>query len=106
MFIRNSSFAARIFKMILVFIIAMGSVVPVQVSAMPLAIMDPAGSLDATSDGDGKVFTDFGNHKMDYGNVVAIQSDGKIVVAEYSYVGGDYDGSDQIAVSRYVGDTQ
>jgi len=38
------------------------------------------GSLDTSFDGDGKLKTDFGN-SVDYARAVAIQSDGKIVVA-------------------------
>ncbi|HYV92880.1 MAG TPA: T9SS type A sorting domain-containing protein [Chitinophagales bacterium] len=45
------------------------------------------GSLDTTLDNDGKVSTPFGPF-ADTGNSVAIQSDGKIVVAGYSVVGG------------------
>jgi len=42
------------------------------------------GSLDTTFDGDGKVTTDFGNSTDDVAHSVAIQSDGKIVVAGQS----------------------
>ncbi len=104
MFRKNNSFVARIFKIILVFTVAMGSIVPIQVRAMPQLVVNTPGTLDITFDGEGKVFTDFGNHKVDNGKTVAIQSDGKIVVAGYRYAGGGYDGSDQIAVSRYIGD--
>ena len=41
------------------------------------------GSLDTSFDSDGKVTTDFGSAN-DYARSVAIQSDGKIVVAGYS----------------------
>lgn len=53
------------------------------------------GSLDTTFDADGKVTTAIGVH--DYASSVAVQSDGKIVVAGYSYNGSDYD----FAVVRY-----
>ena len=52
------------------------------------------GSLDTSFDGDGKVFTDFGN--SDRGNAVAIQPDGKIVVAGTSGV--------DFALARYNSD--
>jgi uncharacterized delta-60 repeat protein/gliding motility-associated-like protein len=56
------------------------------------------GSLDNTFDSDGKVTTDFGNRNNE-GTSVAIQSDGKIVVA-----GGSYNGSDNdFALARYMG---
>jgi uncharacterized delta-60 repeat protein len=56
------------------------------------------GSLDTTFDGDGKVTTDFGKNLDDHGYSVAIQSDGKIVVAgESKHVRGGYD----FALARY-----
>ncbi|HCR72258.1 MAG TPA: hypothetical protein DIW23_12495, partial [Anaerolineae bacterium] len=59
------------------------------------------GSLDSTFSSDGKVFTDFGSDQDDLGNALAIQADGKIVVAGYTYIGGsNYD----VAVARYWGD--
>jgi uncharacterized delta-60 repeat protein len=57
------------------------------------------GSLDNTFDSDGKVTTAIGNGN-DEGNSVAIQSDGKIVVAGYSYNGSDND----FALVRYNAD--
>jgi uncharacterized delta-60 repeat protein len=54
------------------------------------------GSLDTSFDTDGKVTTDFGA-QSDYAKSVALQSDGKIVVAGYSYNGSNYD----FAVVRY-----
>ncbi len=54
---------------------------------------DINGSLDSTFDSDGKVTTDFGGSKGDYANSVAIQSDGKIVVAGTS--------NNDFAVVRY-----
>lgn len=44
------------------------------------------GSLDTDFSGDGKLMIDFGRY--DYGNAVAIQSNGKIVVAGQSVAGG------------------
>ena len=44
----------------------------------------PNGTLDATFGGDGTVLTDFGSGSEDYANALAIQPDGKIVVAGYS----------------------
>jgi uncharacterized delta-60 repeat protein len=46
----------------------------------------PDGSLDKTFSGDGKVRTDFGSSSHDEANAVAIQADGKIVVAGRSVV--------------------
>ena len=43
------------------------------------------GSLDTSFDGDGKLTTDIGS-RFDYGNSVAIQTDGKIIVAGISSV--------------------
>ena len=55
------------------------------------------GSLDATFDNDGKVVTDMGAASDDIVSSVAMQSDGKILVAGYSDKGGSYD----FAVVRY-----
>ena len=57
------------------------------------------GSLDSAFDGDGKVTTDIAGFN-DYGYSVAIQWDGKIVVAGTANVGSDYD----YAVVRYHSD--
>lgn len=54
------------------------------------------GSLDTTFDTDGMVLTDIGTND-DYGRALAIQTDGKIVVAGYSSNGSHYD----IALARY-----
>ncbi len=54
------------------------------------------GTLDTSFDGDGKLTTDFGG-SYDYGRSVAVQSDGKIVVAGDSTNGTGYD----FAVARY-----
>jgi uncharacterized delta-60 repeat protein/LPXTG-motif cell wall-anchored protein len=54
------------------------------------------GSLDTTFDTDGKVTTDIGTNTSDTANAVAIQSDGKIVVAGTSGSSGDF------AVVRYT----
>jgi len=55
------------------------------------------GSLDTSFSGDGKVSTDFSANSEDFGYSVAIQSDGKVVVAGYTYSGS----SDDFAVVRY-----
>ncbi len=51
------------------------------VQGLALVRYNSDGSLDTSFDGDGKVVTDFGSKHFDYGNSVAIQSDGKILVA-------------------------
>ena len=57
------------------------------------------GSLDTGFGTGGKVTTSFSTGK-DYGYSVAIQADGKMVVAGYAYNGADFD----IAVARYNAD--
>ena len=64
--------------------------------AWQLTSFAQSGSLDLTFDTDGKVTTAIGSGS-DVGNGVAIQSDGKIVVAGYSDNGSDLD----FAVIRY-----
>ena len=64
--------------------------------AWQLTSFAQSGSLDLTFDTDGKVTTAIGSGS-DVGNEVAIQSDGKIVVAGYSDNGNDLD----FAVIRY-----
>ncbi len=54
------------------------------------------GTLDNSFGVDGKVTTDFGTN--DYGQSVAIEPDGKIVMAGYSYDGSN----DHFAVARYL----
>jgi uncharacterized delta-60 repeat protein len=49
-----------------------------------LARYNPDGSLDPSFDGDGKVVTDFFTESVDNARAVAIQGDGKIVVAGYA----------------------
>lgn len=58
------------------------------------------GSLDASFNGTGKVITDFGNHS-DEGRSVAIQGDGKIVVAGSTF---NPNSRADIAVARYNSD--
>jgi uncharacterized delta-60 repeat protein/CSLREA domain-containing protein len=58
------------------------------------------GSLDYSFDTDGKVITDFGDHQDDLANDVAIQPDGKIILAGYRYTGSVYN----LALARYVGE--
>jgi uncharacterized delta-60 repeat protein len=60
-----------------------------------LARYNADGSLDTSFSGDGKVITDFGSD--DYGSSVAVQADGKILVAGTGYSGGTYD----FALARY-----
>jgi len=55
------------------------------------------GSLDMAFDGDGIVFTDISSNSTDVANSVAIQQDGKIVVAGTTNIGTNYD----LAVVRY-----
>ncbi|MCP4538197.1 MAG: hypothetical protein GY832_13740, partial [Chloroflexi bacterium] len=55
-----------------------------------LARYNSNGSLDTNFDTDGKVNTDFSS-SYDYGKAVAIQADGKIVVAGYTNSSGNYD---------------
>ncbi len=57
------------------------------------------GSLDTTFDSDGKVITDISSW-LDYGRSVALQSDGKIVVAGYTFTGAYSD----FTVVRYNSD--
>jgi uncharacterized delta-60 repeat protein len=60
-----------------------------------LARYSPDGSLDTSFSGDGKATTDLGG--LDYGRAVALQADGKIVVAGTTLVGADGD----FALARY-----
>jgi len=60
-----------------------------------LARYTTSGSLDATFDTDGKVTTDLGNY--DVANAVAVQANGKIVLAGYSAIGFDQ----EFALARY-----
>ncbi|HSQ16830.1 MAG TPA: delta-60 repeat domain-containing protein [Anaerolineales bacterium] len=64
-----------------------------------LARYNPDGSLDTTFDGDGRVTTDFADG-IDTGQALAIQEDGKIILAGYTYGSTLYD----IAVARYNDD--
>ena len=77
-------------------IVAAGSA---DVSGIDFAVVryNADGSLDDTFSGDGKVTTAVGSG-VDLAQSVAIQSDGKIVVAGYSDVGG---GNYDFAVVRY-----
>jgi uncharacterized delta-60 repeat protein len=63
-----------------------------------LARYNSDGSLDSTFDGDGKVTTAFGGDDFGYG--VALQSDGKIMVAG----GDDSGGADDFGLARYNSD--
>ncbi|HEX3327573.1 MAG TPA: hypothetical protein VHV50_11305, partial [Actinomycetota bacterium] len=63
-----------------------------------LARYNPNGTLDPTFSGDGKQTTDFG--PFGFAAAVAIQADGKIVVAGE---GLGADGTEDFAVARYLG---
>ncbi len=65
--------------------------------AFALARFTPGGTFDGTFSGDGKQTTDFGSYEA--GNALAIQPDGKIVVAGYTENGGNHD----FALARYYG---
>ncbi len=60
------------------------------ISMMQMMLWGGAGDLDSTFGGDGKVTTAVGS-SSDYAESVAIQSDGKIVVAGYSHNGSNWD---------------
>src|SRR5262249_52243490 len=64
-----------------------------------VARYNPDGTLDTSFSGDGKLVTDFGGD--DVARAVAIQDDGKIVVAGYS-VPGPY--QEAVALARYNAD--
>jgi len=64
-----------------------------------LARYNSDGSLDTTFDTDGKVTTDLGS-SIDFGSDVALQLDGKIVMAGGSLLGGSID----FALARYNSD--
>jgi uncharacterized delta-60 repeat protein len=68
--------------------------------ALVLAIANPAaappGDLDTSFDGDGKVTTDFAGGE-DIAGATAIQGDGKIVTAGYTFISGTFD----FALARY-----
>jgi hypothetical protein len=49
------------------------------------------GDLDTSFGGNGTVLTDFGSRSFDEARAVAIQPDGKIVVAGSSFAASDYD---------------
>src|SRR5439155_10568876 len=64
-----------------------------------LARYNPDGSLDSTFGASGKVMTEFG-FGWDVANALALQPDGKIVVAGSAYSGPDHD----FAIARYNSD--
>lgn len=69
-------------------------------TAFALARYNPDGSLDATFSGDGIQTTDFGAGDVAFG--VALQADGKIVVAGQTGDGSD-GGGGAFALARYEG---
>jgi uncharacterized delta-60 repeat protein len=75
---------------------AMGQTSGLSASA-PFLVVAPGGTLDATLDGDGKVTTAIGSSN-DSATAVAVQADGKIVVAGYSWNGSNFD----FALARYT----
>lgn len=66
-----------------------------------LVRLNRSGSLDNSFSGDGKVRTDFNSSSSDRAAGVALQADGRIVVAGASNASG----TDDFAVARYLGDT-
>jgi uncharacterized delta-60 repeat protein len=77
-------------------IVAAGVTNPGSASNFGLVRYNPNGSLDTSFDGDGKVITDF-SVSIDVAYAVAIQADGKIVAAGYSF----YTSNDDFALVRY-----
>lgn len=65
-----------------------------------LARYNANGSPDTSFDGDGKLTTDTGSVE-ERANNVAIQTDGKIVVAGHSYIGDNISGHRELALIRY-----
>jgi hypothetical protein len=62
------------------------------------------GTLDSTFDGDGKVTTDFGASSGDYAYSVALQNDGRIILAGSNRPTGSPPNSGNFALARYEGD--
>jgi uncharacterized delta-60 repeat protein len=62
-----------------------------------LARYNANGSLDTTFSGDGKLVTDF-SAGYDHGSAVAVQADGKIIMAGYALIGASFD----FALARYT----
>ncbi|HKP18241.1 MAG TPA: delta-60 repeat domain-containing protein [Gaiellaceae bacterium] len=60
------------------------------------------GALDATYGTGGAVTTDLGAKRYDFAFDVAVQADGKIVVAGFSYAGAGGGSSDNFGVARYL----
>ena len=98
--ISHPSVHIRIFVMTLSVIMIWSNALPVSVNAMPYAVIDVPGALDTTFDTDGKVLTDFGNSD-DLAQAIAVQPDGKILVAG---LGSDKSGGDGMALVRYNSD--
>src|SRR5437762_1865201 len=71
----------------------------IAVGLLPTFSYAQPGSLDLSFDNDGKVTTDFGSD-YDHGLSAAMESDGKIIVAGYSYNGSN----DDFALVRYNAD--
>ena len=75
--------------------VAVGTAFDGQRQVFALARYNVDGTLDTTFDGDGRALTDFGGSAG--AMAVAVQPDGKIVVAGYAYQGGAF----QFALARY-----
>ena len=67
-------------------------------SDFALARYRPDGTLDSTFGDAGTVLTDFGGGSFDFANALAIQADGKLVVAGWSNANGRWD----FALARYL----
>jgi len=80
MFTSNLKSKNILIALALVFVIVISGILPVQATATIYALIDSPGSLDATFDGDGLVTTPIGIYH-DEARAVAVQADGKIVVA-------------------------
>lgn len=85
-------------------IVATGTGKKTSATGFTLTVLPPPGSLDSSFDDDGIVTTDFripidANTRVDTAQDVAVQSDGKIVVAGDTYV--FFDGDYNFAVARY-----
>jgi uncharacterized delta-60 repeat protein len=65
---------------------------------LALARYNGDGSLDTTFDGDGKVLTNFGENRFDVANAIAINANGKIVVAGWTEISSD---DTRFALARY-----
>ena len=79
MFSRNIRSVTTRIAFVLVFIIAISSALPAQVTATANSLIYPPGSLDTTFDTDGKATTDFSGYG-ELASSIIIQQDGKLIV--------------------------